>query len=230
MITKEIIENIVGFEIKNELLFQNAFIHKSALKEEQYKNIFFQSNERLEFIGDSVLSLVVCEFLYNRYPHENEGFMTRIKTKIVSGKKLSYYAMLKNLDRYIIMDQKGLSKEWNKNSRLLEDVFEALIGAIYCDRGFEYAKKFIVSFIETDLCNEENFLEDTNYKDNICKIFPDFSFKVSNETGPEHKKQFIVQLSLSGKLIAEGYGCSKKDAEQNASYKALIVFQKIKYK
>ena len=155
MITKNIIEKLVNCKIQNENIYQQAFIHKSASQET------LDSNERLEFIGDSVLGLIVTSYLYEKYPNENEGFLTRIRTKLVSGKALSKIAENLHFYEYITMNEKGMKNEWFKNPRILEDSLEAFIGSIYLDIGIDVAKGFVHRNIISKLDND-SLLEDNN--------------------------------------------------------------------
>ena len=140
-VDKTRIEELVGTKIKNLDLYQRAFTHKSALKEYEQ---FTESFETLEFIGDSVLGFVITKFLFDRYESKQEGFLTKARTKLVRGETLAKIANTLNLNELVIMDEKGMRNRWNNNPKILEDVFEALIGAIYMDIGLIHAKEFIL--------------------------------------------------------------------------------------
>jgi len=209
--------------INNYKLYDQAFLHKSAVTEENPI-----SNERLEFIGDSVLGLVVAQHLYEKYPQENEGFLTKIRTKIVSGKSLSKIAKKLNFEQFIKMNEKGLRNEWNKNPRLLEDCLEAIIGAIYLDQGLDSSMEFIkTNIIET--FNDEFLLEDTNYKDILMRFLqsrkspnlPEYKMYKDNYTV---NKLFIIHIYINGKFISEGMHKNKKEAEQRAAKRSLQCF------
>ena len=221
MIGSDEIKKIVGFKPKNEQLYQNAFVHKSACKD-----LNMASYERLEFVGDSVISMIVAQYLYEKYPDENEGFLTRIRTKIVSSKGLSGLATILELHKYILMNEKAMRNSWNKNPRILEDAFEALMGALYLDKGLEYCKKFLIRLIEKYLKFDE-LIEDTNYKDILMRYVQSNNMKsplyeVTHEAGPDHAKRFTVQVIINGKKVSEGSHTSKKQAEQNAAQRALM--------
>ena len=218
------IENLVGFPINNVEIYETAFVHKSALNQFHFK----ESNERLEFIGDSVLGLVITEYLYRKYPQEAEGFMTKIKTKIVSGKSLAMLAQKLELHKYVIMNDKGMKQEWNKNSRILEDVYEALIGAIFLDQGIEKAKEFILGQITGNITQEE-LEEDTNYKDMLMKYvrgakMGSIEYKVMDEKGPDHNKMYIISLYIENYKVSESRAATKKAGEQLSSKTALRMF------
>lgn len=216
----QILRDILKFEPNDIFIYQNAFIHKSALKN---TTDFEHSNERLEFLGDSVLSIVVAEVLYKKYPNEQEGFLTKQRTKLVNGKTLSKLAKSFHFDRFILMDERGMMNEWNTNTKILENTFEAFIGSLYLDQGFDVAKIWISNVIQKEI-EDDAFLENTNYKEQVIKYFPDSKFKISNELGKDNNKTFVVHLLIQEKLLAEGYGMSKKDAEQDASKKCLHAF------
>ena len=139
LIEKAQIEEVVGTKIKNLGLYQKAFTHKSALKEDETLNGSF---ETLEFIGDSVLGFVITKFLYDKYENRQEGFLTKARTKLVRGETLAEIASKLELYKLIRMDEKGMRNQWIHNPKILEDVFEALVGAIYMDLGLIHAKNF----------------------------------------------------------------------------------------
>lgn len=220
---EQIISEILQRKPNNVSIYQNAFIHKSALKN---TTEFVHSNERLEFLGDSVLSMVIAELLYKMYPDEQEGFLTKQRTKLVNGKTLSKVSKTFHFDRFIQMDERGISNEWNTNTKILENTLEAFIGSIYLDLGFAEAKRWIRNTFRQEI-ESDTFLENTNYKEQVLKYYPEAKYKISNELGKDNNKTFVVHLNIQDKLIAEGYGLSKKDAEQDASKKCLYMFQKI---
>jgi ribonuclease-3 len=141
MIDRGTIENLVGTKISNVALYQKAFTHKSALKED---DTLTGSFETLEFIGDSVLGFVITKFLYDKFEERQEGFLTKARTKLVRGETLARIASKLNLYKWIQMDEKGMRNEWNKNPKILEDAFEALVGAIYMDLGLLHAKRVFI--------------------------------------------------------------------------------------
>lgn len=220
---QEIIQSIINCKTENISIYQNAFIHKSALKDTDYSC----SNERLEFLGDSVLGLITTNLLYELYPDEQEGFLTKQKTKLVNGKTLSLFAKRHQFDRFIVMDDRGLSKEWNNNTKILENTFEAFVGSLYIDKGFEFTKQWLENILRKEI-QKDNFLENTNYKEQVIRLFKNTNFVVSNQIGKENDKCFVIQLLVENKVISEGYGSSKKDAEQDASRKCLVCFNKVK--
>ena len=219
--TRSEIETILGFRVRNLSLFQEAFIHKSAVKKYQ-----ISSNERLEFIGDAVLNLIVANFLYTTYPSEDEGFMTKMRTRIVSGKCLSKIARLMHLDKHVRMNDKALKNGWNTNARILEDVFESLIGAIYIDTGLQMATKFVLTALKR-FVDVDSLSIDSNYKDILMRYTQARQlelpvYTIENEIGPNHDKQFVVTVELQSNPLGLGVAKSKKQAEQLAAYYAIL--------
>ena len=215
-----IIGKKLNHEELNMKLYKKAFTHKSSVKNHN------DCNERLEFVGDAVLNLVVGHYLYEKYPEENEGFLTRVRTKLVSNTNLSKLGKELGFDKFVMMNERAMSKGWNTNPRILEDCFESFIGALYLDKGFDFARQWILSTLNVE-DNEEETLKDTNYKDILMKeaqtkgqeFRPDY--KVFKEDGPDHEKLFTVQVYVNNMLLSNGKSNSKKKAEQLAAQKAL---------
>lgn len=220
--TRNEIENITGFRIRNLKLYQEAFVHKSAVKLLNAE----RSNERLEFIGDSVLNLVIAKYLYEKYPDENEGYMTKLRTRIVSGKCLSKIAEKIGLSAHVRMNEKALRQGWNSNARIQEDLFESLVGAIYLDQGLEMSTKFILSNLH-DFLDSDDLQVDTNFKDILMRHTQSVNtslpiYLIESEIGPNHCKQFIVNAKVNDYMIGQGIAKNKKQAEQRAAKNALI--------
>lgn len=211
---RKTILDLTGLRAIDPSLYQQAFTHKSYGGE---------SNERLEFIGDSVLNLIVSRFLYYTHPTEDEGFLTSVRIRIVNGKTLARIATSLELGKYIRMNEKGMRNNWNDNPRILEDTVEALIGAIYIDLGMEAASKFVHTHLLSKL-NRQDMLKETNYKDQMIRWAKQdaqslvYTLLEDKGTGPG---RFVVELSLHGKALSRGSGSIKKDAEQNAAKQAL---------
>lgn len=219
--SREEVEHLLGMRIRNLAYYQEALLHKSAVK--LYGAV--RSNERLEFIGDSVLNLVIACYLFTMYPHENEGFMTKLRTRIVSGKCLSMIAKQMNIHNHIRMNDKALRQKWNENPRILEDTFESLIGAIYLDLGLFFAKDFIITQIQ-HYVNFDQLMIDTNYKDMLMRYTQSNAmslpeYVLHNEDGPNHNKSFCIHVFIDGVMRGTGTAKNKKQAEQHAAYHAL---------
>lgn len=216
------VKKLCGFIPKNIDIYINAFVHKSLGKG-------VNSYERLEFIGDSVVGMVVADILYEMFPNESEGFLTRVRTKIVSSKGLSMLSKQIGMHKFIKMNEKAVMNKWNENPRILEDVFEAFVGALYLDKGVITCKKFMNKLIKKYIDMNE-IVKDTNYKDILMKYLQSKKktqaiYKISNESGPDHAKIFTIQLDIDGKTIAEGHDSIKKTAEQKAALRALTILE-----
>lgn len=207
------VEKLVGTRIVNTDLYRTAFTHKSALKQYRLQN----SYETLEFLGDAVLGFIVTKYLFDSYQTEQEGFLTKVRTKIVRGRTLADISRKLGLGSMVLMDDKGMRNEWFKNEKILEDVFEAFIGAVYLDLGVIWAKEFVFRHLLSDLPS----LDDDNYKDIVMRWC-----QANKYTLPEYivntfdKHVFNVTIHIvtdSGPVSACGSGKTKKDAEQAAA-------------
>lgn len=217
------IEKIIGDTISNKNIYVEALIHRSFLEENEQYNF---SNERLEFLGDSVLNLVIGEYLFNKFPKEEEGFLTKVRAKLVNRNALSSVAENINLGDLLIISS-NVPKSITHNSKsMLSDALEALIGAIYLDKGIETCKKFIQkNILEPALKNGEH-LVDENYKSQLLEYAQANKlaipvYQIISEEGPHHDKTFTAEVLIEGKALGEGKGKSKKEAEQNAARVAL---------
>lgn len=216
MIDKAQIEQVVGTKIKNLSLYQRAFTHKSALKENEHLT---ESFETLEFIGDSVLGFVITKYLFDRYENKQEGFLTKARTKLVRGETLAHIANHLGLGKYVIMDEKGMRNNWNTNVKILEDVFEALVGALYMDIGLIHAKEFILRlYQDPEVIDMGTIMIDDNFKDHLMRYC-----QVNNWELPDyrvvghHEGIFYIDIYVQNSFFARGAARSKKQAEQNAA-------------
>lgn len=222
LVSRDEVESITNFPVQTLGTFQQAFIHVSALKE--FPGIG-DSYERLEFIGDAVVNFVVGKYLFDKYSNKKEGFMTRIRTKLVSGKCLSDFARRLGLQAYIFMDQKGIRNNWHENDRILEDVFESLVGAIYTDAGLIAARDFVIRCVECFIDFDE-IVKDTNYKDILMRWaqaggtpLPQYEARECRESST---RAFRVNCFVNKQLCGHAVAFTKKDAEQLAAKGALL--------
>src|SRR5210317_2071961 len=226
-LTKERAEQLVGTKVKNLDLYQKAFTHKSALKEYEQ---FTESFETLEFIGDSVLGFVITKFLFDRHESKQEGFLTKARTKLVRGETLAKIANALGLNTLVIMDEKGMRNGWNNNPKILEDVFEALIGAIYMDIGLIHAKEFILRIYQNPkLVDMNSIMIDDNFKDHLmrhCQVnnwqLPDY------RVAAHHEGLFYIDIYIQNLFRSRGVAKSKKQAEQNAAQMYFQVLEELK--
>jgi ribonuclease-3 len=218
--------------------YQEAFIHKSYNFLEDYKEftkpgdcleLQVKSYETLEFLGDSLLGCMTAEYLYKRFEGEDEGFFTKIKTRIVNGEQLCYLATRLGLNKHLIIS-KHIEENCSgrENQHILEDVLEAFIGALYLDtQDYTVIQEFVFNLIEEFLDLPEIILKDTNFKDQILRYFQ-HNFKVyptyHHIDKLEGEEAFKCELVKEESVICVGTGKTKKKAEQNASYNALVQF------
>lgn len=219
------IKMIVGSKPLNLYLYELAMKHTSIAEEKE--NGFKESNERLEYLGDAVLGIVIAEYLFKKYPLKDEGFLTEIRSRIVNRE------VLNNLSKKI-----GLSKlvEFNSSSRgtasyksIYGDALEALIGAIYLDRGYKFCRKFIIRKLVVNHFDLESIIKtDTNFKSKIIewaqKENKSIRFDI-NEEGGRSVKKFMAQLFVEDMPVGIGYGFSKKKAEQDAAMKSCDILE-----
>jgi ribonuclease-3 len=211
-VTREDVEQLIGTKINSIEIYQNAFTHRSALKQYSVKS----SYETLEFLGDAVLSFVITKHLFDTYSEEHEGFLTKARTKIVRGKTLAKISESLGLGDLILMDDKGLRNNWNRNPKILEDVFEALIGAIYIDLGIIHVKQFIVK----NVLSYPIDLVDDNYKDIIMRWCQSQKYDLPvYQVRSFENQEFIIDMIICGKYVSYGQGTTKKQAEQDAAEK-----------
>jgi ribonuclease-3 len=231
-VSRDEIQELLGMRIKNVSYYQRSLVHKSIYKavkrysgEQPLQEYLHQHNERMEFLGDSVLSLIVANYLYHKYPDQDEGFLTRIKTKLVNGTQLAKLARQINLGKYILLSNHVENINGRNSQKILEDAFEAFLAAIFKDLGFDAVNSFIINIIET-LDFNEVLLED-NYKDLLLK-YTQHIFKKSvpeyeliGTEGPPHKRTFTVVVIINGERFETGTAKSKKQAEQIAADQTL---------
>lgn len=221
----EQLEKRLNLKFKNQQLLENVFIHRSYLNE--HKNFYLPSNEKLEFLGDSVLSLITSIYLYKNYPELQEGDYTDIKSSIVCTDSLFEAAKRLKLGDYLYLS-KGENKSGGRNNtNIIADSYEALIAAIFFDFGFDRAYQFVS---DTLFLNNLNYIVQNKlylapktrlqeYVQAKYKIIP--VYKVIETAGPEHSKTFKIEVMIHGKKYGTGSGKSKKDAEELAAKKAL---------
>jgi ribonuclease-3 len=213
------IDVLVGTKVKDVTLYLRAFTHKSALK----KYTLTESFETLEFMGDSVLGFVITKMLFDQYEEQQEGFLTKARTKLVRGNTLAIIAKKLGLDKWVLMDDKGMRNGWNGNDKILEDVFEALVGAIYMDLGLIHAKKFILDIYKNpDMVDMNQLMVDDNYKDRLMRYCQQNKIELPIYNINTHNNSiFHVSVVLNGQVVASGHAKNKKQAEQNAAQQAL---------
>ena len=217
------LESLLGFKIYNQSYYLKALTHRSYL--ELYPALK-KSNERLEFFGDSVLNMIVAKYLFDTFSSETEGFLTKSRASMVNRYRLYAAAAEFGLDKFVLYNEKYLRGSHEGFQTIMADALEALIAAIYFDRGLEEAAEFVNKFVITPFKEDESFIADTNYKGQLLefthaeKLSPP-RYEVVKEEGPSNNKFFVIDVYIGDLLAGTGSGKNKKLAEQNASQKAL---------
>ncbi len=215
------LEDKIQYYFKKPELLNQALTH-SSFANELHKNSI--CNERLEFLGDAVLSIVSAEFLFNKYPDMPEGELSKLRSSLVCTQSLCGFAKQIDLGKHLYLGRGELNTGGRERASILEDAFEALIAAIYLDGGMEPAKKHILRFLAPAAENHNISFKD--YKTTLQEVIqqnPDqtISYCLVGESGPDHDKRFEVQVRLNSNVIGHGIGKSKKQAEQEAAKEAL---------
>lgn len=219
-----IFEASIGVTFNQKDLLKQAFIHRSYLNENRTLNL--QHNERLEFLGDAVLELVITDYLFKKYPDKNEGDLTAYRSALVNAVTLAGVAEKIGMNSFLLLS-KGEAKDTGRARQvILANTFEALIGAIYIDQGYEMSARFIAdnlfNLIDEIVANQSfidaksRFQEEAQEKAGVTP-----AYKLIKETGPDHNKIFTVGVYLREEMIVQGEGKSKQEAEQDAAVKAL---------
>ena len=220
-----------GLEERLSYRFRNAELLRTALTHSSYANEHMGGragcNERLEFLGDSVLSLTVCNFLYRAYPDLPEGQLTVLRKNVVCQRALADYGMQIGLGKYLLLGR-GEEKDGREKPKLLEDAFEALLGAIYLDSGdLREIERILLPFVRAELAKiEESLTPFEDYKTLLQQYVQqtpgeELCYETVSEQGPDNAKVFTVRVRINSNDFGEGKGSSKKEAEQNAAREAL---------
>ncbi len=220
-------ESVISYKFVNKKLLIQALTHSSYANENNMQKI--DNNERLEFLGDAVLEIVTSDYLYRMYPEMLEGELTKFRASIVCEPTLAEFAREIGLGPYLLLGKGEDSSGGRRRDSVLSDSVEALIGAIYMDTGLESAKKFIESTLLDDVEERKRFVDSKTHLQEYIQQRSDTAIEyiVVDESGPDHNKNFVVNVRHEGKIIGEGSGRSKKSAEQRAAFSALKQLQNI---
>ncbi len=214
----------IGYQFNNLNLIRQALTHSSYANEKHMKK--HSDNERLEFLGDAVLEIVSSEFLYINYPDKPEGELTKLRASIVCEPTLALCTEPLELGKYLYLGKGEDHTGGRKRKSILSDALEAVIGAIYLDGGFTNAKEFVLRFIMTDIENKQLFYDSKTILQEVVQgKHESLSYELVNESGPDHDKSFTVDVHIDGEKISSGTGHTKKAAEQQAAYQALLVLK-----
>ena len=216
------LETAIGYRFHNIMLLQNALTHSSYANERWHDSL--RSNERLEFLGDSILGMVVADHLYRNFPDRPEGELTRMRADMVCEQSLAAVAHKLGLGQHMLLGH-GEAQGGGKNRpSILADAVESIIAASYLDGGFEAAAGIIRRFILTEVPVKK--LQNVDYKTSLQELVQQrknqvLAYTLTGESGPDHDKSFQVQVTLNGKVVGHGEGSSKKRAEQDAARSAI---------
>ena len=216
------LETAIGYRFRNITFLQNALTHSSYANERWHNSLM--SNERLEFLGDSILGMLVAEYLYRNFPDRPEGELTRMRADMVCEKALAVVANQIGLGSHLLLGRGEEQGGGRNRESILADAVESVIAACYLDGGMEAAQKFVKTFVLTRVPVTK--LNNADYKTMLQEMVQQkrnqvLSYALVGETGPDHEKQFLVELTLNGVVVGRGEGTSKKRAEQDAARVAL---------
>ena len=217
--------NHLNYQFSNNDILTQALKHRSYLTCTGEDRI--ESNERLELLGDSVLGLIVTEYLYEKYPGQEEGILTNFKSLLVNRKVLSRVGKDIGLGKYMLLNEAEEKSGGRKRDSILSDAVESVIGAIYLDGGLESARRFVLKYITVRLDDILQNGQHRNYKSILQEHCQCYNIKgpryiIEDERGPDHSKVFTVAAIVDGKKMGVGTGHSKKDAEQQAAKQSLL--------
>ena len=218
-------QKIIQYQFNNIGLLKNALTHSSYANEKKTGN--YKDNERLEFLGDAVLELTSSEFIYTGNPDMNEGKMTRLRASIVCEPTLAMCARQIHLQEYIMLGKGEDLTGGRTRDSIISDALEALIGAIYLDGGFANAKEFVLKFILNDIEHKQLFYDSKTILQEVVQAHGlEVEYELTGEEGPEHDKKFHVIAKAGDLFVVKGTGHTKKAAQQQAAYNALLHLKK----
>lgn len=216
------LEKKIGYSFKNKKLLTEALTHSSFANEKHHQGS--RSNERMEFLGDAVLSIISARFLFEHFPNMPEGDLTKLRASLVCTSSLCSFAKQLDLGSYLYLGNGEINVDGGNRPSTLENAFEALIAAIYLDGGMEEAEKFVLGFLVPALENHEyNYVDYKTTLQEIVQKNPDITlgYTLVDEYGPDHNKTFVSEVHLNSNVIGKGKGKSKKGSEQAAAKEAL---------
>lgn len=222
----ERLEEKIGYHYKKKELLQQALTHSSFANEQKINKS--KDYERLEFLGDAVLELVSSEFLFHNNPQLSEGKLTKLRASMVCEPTLAFCARDLELHEYIRLGKGEEMTGGRHRDSIISDVMEAVIGSLYLDGGFKIAHDFIHSFVLSDLEDKILFYDAKTVLQEMIQETPQgsLSYRLIKEEGPDHDKIFLVEACINGKPVSQGEGRTKKAAEQQAAYEAILMLRK----
>ena len=218
------LEEKIGYEFHNKQLFRQSMIHSSYANEHRLDKL--ECNERLEFLGDAVLEVVSSDFLFHRFRQSPEGDLTKTRASMVCEPALAYCAGEIQLGEYLLLGKGEEATGGRGRNSIVSDAMEALIGAIYLDGGFANAKEFIHKYILTDIEHKQLFYDSKTILQEVVQgEHEQLTYVLTDESGPDHNKSFTVRACIGERVIGSGTGHTKKAAEQEAAYQALLMLK-----
>jgi ribonuclease-3 len=216
------LEENLKYSFKDKALLLNAVTHSSYANEARNGIV---SNERLEFLGDSVLSIIVAEYLFTNFKNIPEGELTKLRAATVCEKSLAGFARKLELGKYLLLGKGENLTGGRERPSIQADAFEAVIAAIYLDGGMDAARNFVLKYIDEAIRQHQSIRDYKTMLQEVVQRNPGeiIEYVLTGETGPDHDKQFVCAVSVNGKKLAEGSGRGKKAAEQNAAKKAIVL-------
>lgn len=214
-------EKAIGYEFKNKSLISQALTHSSYANERKTEN-----NERLEFLGDSVLGFITAEYLFKRLKKNHEGSLTKLRASLVCEQSLFEISKKIRLSDYILLGHGEEMSGGRKRPSVVSDAFEAVLAAIYLDAGMDFARKWLINLMSDAYNDALSGNRNRDYKTELqeyiqSKKLGEIEYSVISETGPDHNKRFEVEAALGGRRIGRAMGKNKKEAEQLAARKAM---------
>ena len=220
------LEKKIGYTFREPALLKQALMHSSYTNEKHLPK--YQCNERLEFLGDAVLEVVSSEYLYLNSPHTPEGELTKTRASMVCEPSLALCARDIGLGDYLLLGKGEEAPGGRHRDSVTSDAMEALIGAVYLDGGFTSAKEFIHRFVLTDLEDKKLFYDSKTILQEMVQGMKagTISYRLTGEEGPDHDKSFYVEVLIGDRAYGDGKGRTKKAAEQQAAYRAILKLRK----
>lgn len=221
----ENVEKSIGYTFKNKELLKTALTHTSYAYETES-----ESNEKLEFLGDSILEFISSKYIYKTYPNLKEGEMTKVRASVVCEESLYKVAKMHGFNDFLYLGKSEQKTGGKNRPAILADSVEAVIAAMYLDGGLEPAEKFIVENLKEEIKIASKHVGDKDYKTVLQEKLQEhgevkIEYEITKETGPDHDKRFEAEVKCNGKILAKGEGRSKKEAQMHAAKKALEILK-----